>query len=107
MVVAYVQGAVAVYDTRTILADSAEVNPLIIHQSSTGTAPRELAPNPGELADLVAVLYESGGTPDGQVIQLLDVQQLTVVGGWVSGGTLETTPASSKWYLLEIHVYAY
>ena len=101
LLVGYTQGSIAVYDTRTLCDHgTAEVAPLQVFPSPTNTAPREIAPNPGDLADLVAVLYEAGGAPQSPVIQLLDVQKLEVFGVWTSGGTPQTIPTSSKHTLI-------
>ena len=92
-----VSGSVMVYDASVVATSgTTSLQPLHVFTSPTGRAPQDLAPNPGDLPNLVAVLYEPTGSLDSPVVELLDVQNLQVVGGWQSGGTPETTPTSSK-----------
>lgn len=96
LVVAFTEGSTAVYNAQTLLdPDPNATSPLTVFQSPTGAAPRELASNPGDLPNLVAVLYE-GNSTQGPIIQLFDVLGLQVFGGWTSIGTPATTPTSRE-----------
>ncbi|KAG1781791.1 hypothetical protein EV702DRAFT_607434 [Suillus placidus] len=56
-----------------------------------------MSPNTGDLPELVAILRDSQGGSNGLAVELLDVQKLTSVGGWVSGSLPNTIPASISW----------
>lgn len=95
LLVGFVEGSVAVYDTNVLCTHGSEaVQPLYVLNSPTGTAPREVMPNPGDVPDLVAILYEPGGTPDSPRVVLLDVQKQQVAGGWTPGSTERTIPTA-------------
>ncbi|KAH9038586.1 hypothetical protein EDB84DRAFT_1437153, partial [Lactarius hengduanensis] len=47
--------------------------------------------------DLVAILREPDGTPDSQLVEVINVSTLQSVAGWSSGGTPETFPVSISW----------
>ena len=92
LVVGLSSGSILIYDVQTLVSGS--IQPSHVFPPSTGSAPREIAANPGDLPDLCAVLYEP--TAAGQRIDLFDIQKLQVVGSCISSGTPETTPSSSK-----------
>ncbi|KAI0701221.1 hypothetical protein BC835DRAFT_1411616 [Cytidiella melzeri] len=96
LVVGLTSGSILVYDVRTLASQSSEeVSPSHVFPPSNGSAPREIAANPADLPDLVAVLYEPG--PSGQRVDLLDIQNSQTVGAWTSGSTAETTPSCISW----------
>ncbi|OCH90355.1 hypothetical protein OBBRIDRAFT_755181 [Obba rivulosa] len=95
VVVGLVQGAVLIYDLQAILAEGAQ-NPSPIHTFSGSTAIREILPNPGDIPELVAVLREASN-PDQLAIEVLDVQNLRLAGGWTRGQLPNQTPASLSW----------
>lgn len=97
LVVGLLSGSTAIYDAAFISTSGpSTVQPLHMFPSPTGRPPKDILANPGDIPDLVAVLYESGGPPGAAVVELLDVQKLQIAGGWQSGGTPDTTPASGK-----------
>ncbi|KAH9178382.1 hypothetical protein EDB89DRAFT_2239616 [Lactarius sanguifluus] len=100
LVVGLTQGLVIVFDASAICSTGTnEVTPL--HTSSqptpTPTAVRQMCANPGDVPELVALLRESDGRPDSQLVEVINVSTLQSVAGWSSGGTPETFPASISW----------
>jgi hypothetical protein len=51
--------------------------------------------NPGDIPELVALLREPDGSPDSQLVQVINVSTMQSVAGWSSGGTPESFPTSS------------
>jgi nucleoporin NUP159 len=97
LLVGLISGATAVYDAAALSSLGTDViKPLHVFPSSTGRPPLDISTNPGDLPDLVAVLYESNGSPDSTLVEILDVQRLQVVGGWQSGGVPETIPSTGE-----------
>ncbi len=97
LLVGLTDGSIVVYDVQILLSERPNpVEPLYVFSSPTSTAVRALAPNPADLANLVAVLYEASGNADSLSVQLLDVQKLEISGGWKSGSTPKTIPTSRK-----------
>ncbi|KAJ3556615.1 hypothetical protein NM688_g1925 [Phlebia brevispora] len=93
LLVASAQGQIQVYDAFSLVNPNGDtIVPMKTFASPAGTAARELLSNPGDLPDLVAVLYDGAA-----VVHLLDVQKLEVVGGWTGGGTPDTTPMCLSW----------
>ena len=74
-----------------------EVTPLhsFLPTTPTPTAVRQMYANPGDIPELVALLREPDGSPDSQLVEVINVSTLQSVAGWSSGGTSETFPASS------------
>ncbi|GJE85590.1 hypothetical protein PsYK624_016690 [Phanerochaete sordida] len=98
LVVGLLSGSTAVYDTSFASASApSPAQPLHVFASPTGRPPKDILANPGDIPEIVAVLYESGGSSDAPLVELLDVHKLQVTGGWQSGGTPESTPVSVCW----------
>ena len=97
LLVGLTSGATAVYDTSVITSQASTIaQPLHVFPSPTGRPPLDISANPGDLPEIVAVLYESNGSPDSVLVELLDVQKLQVIGGWKSGEVPETTPSAGE-----------
>ena len=97
LLVVYTQGSTAVYDTRALSTPGTDaIQPLHVFRSQNGVPPRDVIANPGDLPDLVAILFETTASLSDHVIELLDVQKLEVAGGWGGSGTAETTPSASR-----------
>lgn len=95
LLVGLTSGSIAVFDVQALASPgSGGVAPSYLFSSPTGTAARELLANPGDLPDLVAVLYEPSNA--GHRVELLDVRQSQVVGTWTNGGTPDTIPTCGK-----------
>lgn len=98
LVVGLTQGLVIVFDASSICsAGTNEVTPLhtFLPTTPTPTAVRQMYANPGDIPELVAILREPDGSPDSQLVEVINVSTLQSVAGWSSGGTPETFPASS------------
>jgi nucleoporin NUP159 len=99
LVVAIVEGPVAVFDTlRLFSPGNDEVSPLHHFPSTTTTAVRQLWPNPGDLPGLVAIIREPTDVPAAQLVEIIDVEKLTSVGGWKKGADANATPTSCMFY---------
>jgi nucleoporin NUP159 len=53
--------------------------------------------NPGDIPELVAILREPDGSPDSQLVEVINVSTMQSVAGWSSGGTPESFPTSSAY----------
>ena len=62
---------------------------------SSAGAIRQLLANPEDIPELVAVRCDFDGSSDVSEVGLLDVNEVDISGGWRSGETQGTTPASS------------
>ncbi|KAI9001521.1 hypothetical protein BD414DRAFT_432167 [Trametes punicea] len=93
LLVAYTDGSISVHDARSVFQPSAAASPLHVFPSPSGNAVRDILPSPGD-TDLVAVLREPR---DDLPVEILDLQKMTSVGGWKSGGSPETRPLSVSW----------
>ncbi|KIP11058.1 hypothetical protein PHLGIDRAFT_125171 [Phlebiopsis gigantea 11061_1 CR5-6] len=97
LVVSFISGSLAIYDASAAATSGlTSPQPLHVFSSPTGRPARELSSNPGDMPDLVAVLYEPG-SPDSVVVELLDAQKLQTIGGWQSGVSPSTIPTSVCW----------
>lgn len=94
LLVGLTSGSIAIYDTSAATSGASSLQPLHVFSSPSNKPAREISANPGDIPDLVAVLYEAGGSPDSPIVELLDVQKLQVVGGWTSGSTFGTIPTA-------------
>ncbi|KAH8976989.1 hypothetical protein EDB86DRAFT_3093628 [Lactarius hatsudake] len=95
LIVGLTQGLVIVSDAFAICSTGTnEVTPLhtFLPTTPTPTAVRQMYANPGDIPDLVALLREPDGTPDSQLVEVINVSTLQSVAGWSSGGTPETFP---------------
>ncbi|KAG1750246.1 hypothetical protein EDB19DRAFT_2022507 [Suillus lakei] len=72
------------------------LSPLSDLRSAFATA-NDTDDRPGDLPELVAIFRDSQGGSNGLAVELLDVQKLTSVGGWVAGSLPNTIPASISW----------
>ncbi len=98
LVVGLTQGPVIVFDASAICSTGTnEITPLhtFLPTTPTPTAVRQMYANPGDIPELVALLREPDGSPDSQLVEVINVSTLQSVAGWSSGGTPETFPASS------------
>ncbi|KAI9454582.1 hypothetical protein BJY52DRAFT_1284294 [Lactarius psammicola] len=100
LVVGLTQGPVIVFDASAICSmGTNEVTPLhtFLPTTPTPTAVRQMYANPGDIPELVALLREPDGSPDSQLVEVINVSTLQSVAGWSSGGTPETFPTSISW----------
>ena len=93
LLVAFTNGPVSVYDSQSIFSGTGSA-PLHTFPSASGKAIRDLLPCTGD-AEQVAILREPG---DGLPVEIVDVNNMTSVGGWSSGGP-STNPTSRKFNL--------
>ena len=66
-----------------------------IGNGTSAGAIKQLLSNPEDIPGLVAVRCDVDGSTDALEVELLYVNKLDISGGWKSGGTPGTTPASS------------
>jgi nucleoporin NUP159 len=98
LVVGLTHGPVIVFEASAICSPgNNEVTPLhtFLPTTPTPTAVRQMYANPGDIPELVALLREQDGSPDSQLVEVINVSTMQSVAGWSSGGTLETIPTSS------------
>ncbi len=76
-----------------------QVTPLhtFLPTTPTPTAVRQMYANPGDIPELVAILREPDGSPDSQLVEVINVSTMQSVAGWSSGGTPESFPMSSAY----------
>ncbi|RPD60964.1 hypothetical protein L226DRAFT_612704 [Lentinus tigrinus ALCF2SS1-7] len=92
LLVAFANGPVSVYDSQSVCQGSGPSSPLHTFPSASGRAIRDLLPCTGD-AEHVAILREPG---DGVPVEIFDVNNMTSIGGWSSGGP-GTNPTSLSW----------
>jgi nucleoporin NUP159 len=98
LVVGLTHGPVIVFEASSICSPgSNEVAPLhtFLPTTPTPSAVRQMYANPGDFPQLVAILREPDGSPDSQLVEVINVSTMQSVAGWSSGGTPETFPTSS------------
>ena len=76
-----------------------EVSPLhtFLPTTPSPTAVRQMYANPGDIPELVAILREPDGSPNSQLVEVINVSTMQSVAGWSAGGTPETFPTSSSY----------
>ncbi|KAI0297266.1 hypothetical protein B0F90DRAFT_1918788 [Multifurca ochricompacta] len=100
LVVALTHGPVIVFEASAICSPGTdEVTPLhtFLPTTPTPTAVRQMYANPGDIPELVALLREPDGSPDSQLVEVINVSTMQSVAGWSSGRTPETFPTSISW----------
>jgi nucleoporin NUP159 len=100
LIVGLTHGPVIVFEASAICSPGDnEVTPLhtFLPTTPTPTAVRQMYANPGDISELVALLREPDGSPDSQLVEVINVSTMQSVAGWSSGGTPETTPTSSAY----------
>jgi nucleoporin NUP159 len=79
MLMSFKDGRISVFDTSALFtAGSDDIDPLHTWPPSPYT-PRQILPNPGDMANIVAVLLEPGAA---QSVVVLDVQKHESLAGW-------------------------
>lgn len=100
LVIGLTHGPVIVFEASDICSPGDnEVSPLhtFLPTTPTPTAVRQMHANPGDIPELVAILREPDGSPNGQLVEVINVSTLQSVAGWSAGGTPETFPTSSPY----------
>jgi len=100
LVVGLTHGPVIVFEASAICSPGDnEVTPLhtFLSTTPTPTAVRQMYANPGDIPEVVAILRESDGSPNGQLVEVINVSTMQSVAGWSTGGTPETFPTSSTY----------
>lgn len=97
IVAALSNGAVAIFDSAVLFSRGNDtLSPLHVFQSSTPGPVRQLAPNPGDSPELLAVLHEPNTTPGSTLVQVFDLQKLEALVGWSCGAVSDTIPTTRK-----------
>ena len=99
MVVALADGSLAVYDAQSLL-NSSPASPLHVFPAVTGATFRKLAPNPGDMSELVAVLRDVGERSDVVAVEVFDVKNMRSVCGWRANATPNTKPTARMYIQL-------
>jgi len=113
LVVGLIHGPVIVFEASTICSPgNNQVTPLhtFLPTTPTPTAVRQMYANPGDIPELVALLREPDGSPDSQLVEIINVSTMQSVAGWSSGGSPETFPTSSEhnlFFLATLAEYLY
>lgn len=98
LVVGFAEGSIMVYATEHLFSPGDGIIDSIYSLPAVPSAfVVSISPNTGDLPELVAILRDSQGGSNGLAVELLDVQKLTSVGGWVAGSLPNTIPASISW----------
>jgi nucleoporin NUP159 len=100
LIVGLTHGPVIVFEASAICSPgNNEVTPLhtFLPTTPTPTAVRQMYANPGDIPELVAMLREPDGSPDSQLVQVINVSTMQSVAGWSSGGTPGSFPTSSAY----------
>lgn len=101
LVVGLTEGSVMVYATEHLFSPGqGSVNTLFSLPAVSSAFIISISPNPGDLPELVAILRDSQGGSNTLAVELLDVQKLASVGGWVAGNLPSTIPTSSPCLLM-------
>ena len=96
LIVGPAKGLIPIYDLQQLLSPGSEaIQPLKATLLSSVGAVRQLLANPEGIPELVAVRRDVAGSADALAVELSDVNKLDISGGWRSGETQGTTPASS------------
>lgn len=93
MVVALADGSLAVYDAQPLI-NTSPISPLHVFPGTAGAPFRKLAPNPGDMAELVAVLRDVGDRTDVVAVEVFDIQKMRSVCRWQAGTTPNTKPTA-------------
>jgi nucleoporin NUP159 len=95
-------GPIIIFDAGDICSPGGtEVTPhTFLPTTPTPTVVRQMYANPGGVPELVAILREPDGSPNSQLVEVINVSTLQSVAGWSAGGTPETSPSSSSYSLL-------
>ncbi|KZW02766.1 hypothetical protein EXIGLDRAFT_703530 [Exidia glandulosa HHB12029] len=100
LVVAFAQGPILVFDVNVFLNSSESriqrPTPMVFPSEPSGY-PRALYPNPGDHPELVAVLRGVYGQDRGLYVEVLDVVNHKIIGGWYSSTNLDAMPVSVSW----------
>jgi nucleoporin NUP159 len=103
LVVGLAEGSVMVYATEHLFSPGqGSVDPIYSLPAASSPFIISISPNPGDLPELVAILRDSQSGSNALSVELLDVQKLTSVGGWVAGSLPSTIPTSSVCLLVVI-----
>ncbi|KAH9958575.1 hypothetical protein BC827DRAFT_1377594 [Russula dissimulans] len=109
LVVGLIHGPVIVFEASAICSPgNNQVTPLhtFLPTTPTPTAVRQMYANPGDIPELVALLREPDGSPDSQLVEVINVSTMQSVAGWSSGGSPETFPTSSEHNSLLLAIFS-
>jgi nucleoporin NUP159 len=96
LIVGFAEGSIMVYATEHLFSPGdGTINSIYSLPAVPSAFVVSISPNTGDLPELVAILRDSQGGSNGLAVELLDVQKLSSVGGWVAGSLPNTIPASS------------
>lgn len=98
LIVGFAEGSIMVYATEHPFSPGdGTINSIYSLPAVPSAFVVSISPNTGDLPELVAILRDSQGGSNGfkLAVELLDVQKLSSVGGWVAGSLPNTIPASS------------
>ncbi|KAG6333222.1 hypothetical protein ID866_5867 [Astraeus odoratus] len=91
-------GTILVYDTDQLFSSGdGHLSPVHTFPVSSPAAPLSIQPNPEGVPELVAVLRDLSSSPGSPAVELLDVQKMVSSGGWMAGGSPNTTPVAISW----------
>lgn len=83
LVVGLAQGSVVIYDTDGLLAGGlSQQTPIHTFSSNAGSTLRQIVPNPGDMAELIAVLRHVGQASEDLLVEIFDLRSMKSIGGW-------------------------
>lgn len=97
LLVGFAHDPILVYDTAALFSSTESVQPIHTFPPGNSGVLRQIISNPGDLPEQVAVRRDMDGDRNGVPVAVLDVKNLQPVGGWRSGGSIETTPSAINW----------
>lgn len=96
LLVALDSGNILLYDAATICAAGSDlISPIHVFESTHGSV-RTITPNPSDYSELVAVQRSNAVEKGDEAIELLQVDQCTVAGAWLSGSNMDCISSSGK-----------
>ena len=95
-------GPIIIFDACDICSPGGtEVTPhTFLPTTPTPTAVRQMYANLGGVPELVAILCEPDGSPNSQLVEVINVSALQSVAGWSAGGTPETSSSISMYCIV-------
>jgi nucleoporin NUP159 len=97
LIISLDNGQISVYDTSYLfIAGSNHVLPVHSWPSRPPVVPQQILPNPGDMPDLVAILFDPASSP---AVIILDVQSFENVGGWTREDSQDPIMSCALFYV--------
>jgi hypothetical protein len=104
LLVALFNGSICIYDHTDVFSGvSGPSSPLHTFQSHTGVI-TSILPNPEGAPELVAVSRIPSGDSAQQVVEILDINNMSISSAWTSGSSFDSTPVTCMSYF-PVHLF--